>query len=203
MGIQERIEGLEPRERTLLGVLLGVFVVMLLLLIPVGISAALGDRTHQNDVIRETIARLESESAHIAQRKAERDAVLERYARPAPTLASFLDSAASAASIAIPEIKDKPPTPHGKKYEERATGISLKKVGLVGLVKFMERVSAGTYPVAITALNVRKRGIEPDSYDVEMTVSAFHRIEPKSTAKDKPKGTPEDGERAASEEENP
>src|SRR5689334_1876190 len=120
MGIQERIEGLEPRERTLLGVLLGVFVVMLLLLIPVGISAALGDRTHQNDVIRETIARLEAESTHIAQRKAERDAVLERYARPAPTLASFLDSAASAASIAIPEIKDKPPTPHGKRYEERA-----------------------------------------------------------------------------------
>ncbi|MET0413827.1 MAG: hypothetical protein ABW217_21135, partial [Polyangiaceae bacterium] len=108
-----------------------------------------------------------------------------------------------AASVAIPEIKDKPPTPHGKKYEERATAISLKKVGLVGLVKFMERVSAGTYPIAITALNVRKRGIEPDSYDVEMTVSAFHRIEPKSSAKDKPKSTPEDGERAASEEENP
>ncbi|MET0409961.1 MAG: hypothetical protein ABW217_01630, partial [Polyangiaceae bacterium] len=139
MSIQERIAGLEPRERTLLGVLLGLFVMMLLLLIPVGISAALGDRTHQNDVIRETIARLESESAHIAQRKAERDAVLERYTRPAPTLASFLDSAASAASVAIPEIKDKPPTPHGKKYEERATAISLKKVGLVGLVKFMER----------------------------------------------------------------
>lgn len=202
MGIQERIEGLEPRERTLLSVLLGMFVLMLLLLIPVGISAALGDRTHQNEVIRETIARLETESVHIAQRKAERDAVLERYARPAPTLASFLDSAASAAGVAIPEIKDKPPTPHGKKYEERATGISLKKVGLVGLVKFMERVSAGTYPIAITALNVRKRGVEPDSYDVEMTVSAFHRIEPKA-AKDKPKGTLEDGERAASEEENP
>jgi hypothetical protein len=202
MGIQERIEGLEPRERTLLGVLGGVFVVMLLLLIPVGISAALGDQTHQNEVIREMIARLESESGHIAQRKAERDAVLERYARPAPALAGFLDTAGSAASVAIPEIKDKPPTPHGKKYEERATGISLKKVGLVGLVKFMERVSAGTYPIAITALNVRKRGVEPDSYDVEMTVSAFHRIEPKSTAKDKPKAG-EDGERAAGEEENP
>lgn len=203
MGIQERIEGLEPRERTLLGLLLGMFVVMLLLLIPVGISAALGDRTHENDVLRETIARLEAESGQIAQRKAERDAVLERYAKPAPALAGFLDSAASAASIAIPEIKDKPPILHGKKYEERATAISLKKVGLVGLVRFMERVSAGTYPIAITALNVRKRGVEPDSYDVEMTVSAFHRIEPKSTAKDKPKGTPEDGERAASDEENP
>lgn len=200
MGIQERIEGLEPRERMLLTVLLGVFAVMLLALIPVGISAALGDRTHQNEVLRETIARLEAESGHIAQRKAERDAVLERYARPAPALAGYLDTAASAASVAIPEIKDKPPTLHGKKYEERATGISLKKVGLVGLVKFMERVSAGTYPVAITALNVRKRGVEPDSYDVEMTVSAFHRIEPKP-AKDKPKATPEEG--AAGEEENP
>jgi type II secretory pathway component PulM len=202
MGIQERIEGLEPRERRLLGILLGMFVVMLLLLIPVGISAALGDKTHENEQIREAITRLEAASGAIAERKAERDAVLERYAKPAPALAGYLDSAASAAGIAIPEIKDKPPTPHGKKYEERATAISLKKVGLVGLVKFMERVSTGTYPIAITALNVRKRGVEPDSYDVEMTVSAFHRIEPK--VKEKPKATAEESDRAVSaEEENP
>jgi general secretion pathway protein M len=199
MGIQERIEGLEPRERQLLGVLLGVFVVMLLLLIPVGISTVLGDKTHENEQIREAIARLEAQSAAIAERKAERDAVLERYAKPAPALAGYLDTAASAASIAIPEIKDKPPTPHGKKYEERSTAISLKKVGLVGLVKFMERVSAGTYPIAITALNVRKRGVEPDSYDVEMTVSAFHRIEPKKV--EKPKATQEESERAVNAEE--
>lgn len=183
MGIQERIAALEPRERQLLNVLGGVFAVVVLLLIPVGVSALLGGTTERNEHLREAIASIERESPKIAQRKAERDALLDRYAKPAPALAGFLDTAASAAGVTIPEIKDRAPIPHGKRYEERSTSISLKKVGLVGLVKFMERVSAGPQPISITSLTVRKRGIEPDSYDVEMTVSAFHRIEPKPKPK--------------------
>ena len=199
MSIQERLQSLEPRERQLLTVLGGVFVVLLLALVPFGVSSVLGETREQNDLIREAIQRLHGESGKIAERKAEREAVLERYAKTAPALAGYLDSAASAAGVALPEIKDRAPTMHGKKYEERSTAISLKKVGLVGLVKFMERVSAGTYPISISALDIRKRGVEPDSYDVEMTVSAFHRIEPKPN---KPK-TPAPEEGAKDEEANP
>ncbi|HVZ36507.1 MAG TPA: hypothetical protein VG963_28955, partial [Polyangiaceae bacterium] len=89
--------------------------------------------------------------------------------------------------IAIPESKDPSPVAHGKKYEERFTSISLRKVGLLGLVKFMERVAGGPEPISITKMNIHKRGIEPDAYDVEMTVSAYHRIAPKPKADDKGK----------------
>ena len=97
MGIQERVQSLEPRERQLLAVLLGVFVVLLLALVPFGVSAVLSETRDQNALIREAIDRLQSESGKIAERKAEREAVLERYAKPAPALAGYLDSAASAA----------------------------------------------------------------------------------------------------------
>ena len=107
------------------------------------------------------------------------EALLARYEQPAPALPGFLDKAASASGLDLPEVKEQSPVAHGKRYEERATSISLKKVGLLGLVKFMERISGGDEPIAISKLNIRKRGVEPDSYDVQMTVSAFHRLAPK------------------------
>jgi hypothetical protein len=98
-------------------------------------------------------------------------------------LAGFLSKAASASSLAIPESKPESPITHNKRYEERPTAISFRKVGLLELVKFMERVSGGSEPIGITKLNVRKRGAEPNSYDVQMTVSAYHRLAPKTAEK--------------------
>jgi general secretion pathway protein M len=52
-------------------------------------------------------------------------------------------------------------------------------------VKFLERIEQSGYPVRITQINVRKRGSEPDSYDVDLVVSAFDRkAEPKSAGVD-------------------
>jgi hypothetical protein len=48
----------------------------------------------------------------------------------------------------------------------------------------MERVSGGTEPISITKLNIRKRGAEPDTYDVQMTVSAYHRLQPQVKAEE-------------------
>ena len=47
--------------------------------------------------------------------------------------------------------------------------------------------SGAISPVKITQINVRKRGSEPDSYDVDLVVSAFDRKaapEPKSAGPD-------------------
>lgn len=180
MTLSERLESLEPRERRLLAIFGGVFVVVILLLIPVGVSALLSEESEAHDRLIEAIERLETEGDLVRERKAEKEALLARYENPAPALAGFLDKAAQASGVAIPEMKDLSPVSHGKRYEERSTSISLRKVGLLALVKFMERVSGGTEPISITKLNVRKRGAEPDAYDVQMTVSAFHRLAPRA-----------------------
>src|SRR4051812_33402266 len=179
MTIQDRIAALEPRERRLVGALVIIFTVLVMLSIPLGVSALLSDETEAHAALTEAIERLETEGDAIREHQDARDALLARYETPAPALAGFLSKAASASNLAIPESKPEQPIGHGKRYEERPTAISFRKVGLLSLVKFMERVSGGNEPIGITKLNVRKRGVEPNSYDVQMTVSAYHRLAPK------------------------
>jgi hypothetical protein len=185
MSIQDRIAALEPRERRLVGVLAVIFAVMVLLAIPVGVAALLSDETEAHARLTEAIERLETEGDSIRAQREAREALLARYESPAPALAGFLSKAASASTLAIPESKPESPIGHGKRYEERPTAISFRKVGLLELVKFMERVSGGFEPIGITKMNVRKRGVEPNSYDVQMTVSAYHRLTPKTDKADK------------------
>ena len=56
-----------------------------------------------------------------------------------------------------------------------APQIRLRKVPGYPLLKFLEKIEQSGYPLAITRLNVRKRGSERDSFDVEVIVSAYDR----------------------------
>ena len=185
MSIQDRLAALEPREKRLVGILVAVFAVMIFMAIPFGVSAWLGDENEAHAQLTEAIERLETEGDSIRERQEAKEALLARYEKDAPALAGFLSKAASASNLSIPESKPESAIAHGKRYEERPTAISFRKVGLLSLVQFMERVSGGPEPIGITKLNVRKRGAEPDSYDVQMTVAAYHRMQPKAEKGDK------------------
>lgn len=183
MSLADRFEQLEPRERRLLGVLGAVFAVFVLLLIPLGLSSLLSSKREENEAVLNAIEAIHNGRAKVAERKAEQDAVKARYAKRAPPLASFLDRLAKQSGLEIPETKPRAPVPHGKEFEERSTQIVLRKVGLLNLTTFMEKIEQSGYPVTISRLNIRKRGTETDSYDVEMIVSAFDREEPKKKPK--------------------
>lgn len=175
MSLRERIDRLEPRERQLLGVLGAVFGVLVLLLVPIGMSAMLSSQKSQNEALRNAVDSIQKGRALVRKRTAERDAIKARYASPAPPLAGFLAKLATETGIDIPESQDRAPIPHGKRFEERSTKIALRKVGMLHLVKFMEKIEQSPHPVVISRLNIRKRGTEVDSYDVEMIVSAYDR----------------------------
>jgi hypothetical protein len=192
MSIQDRLASLEPRERRLVGVLVLVFAAMVLFAIPFGVSALLSDENEAHAQLTQAIERLETEGDAIRAQQDAQEALLKRYETAAPALAGFLSKAASASTLAIPESKPESPIGHGKRYEERPTAISFRKVGLLALVRFMERVSGGSEPIGITKLNVRKRGADPDSYDVQMTVSAYHRLAPKADKADKADKAPQE-----------
>lgn len=177
MGLQERIDALQPRERRLLSVFVGLFVVICVLLIPVGISAMLADKRSQNEELQNAIDRMFAERDEVQERSDANARILSRYKTDTPPLAGLIDKHAKELEIEIPEFKERPPAPQGKKYEERATEFSIKKVGMRNLVLFMEKLAKLSYPVSITKLNIRKRTTEPDSWDVTMTVSSYHRLE--------------------------
>src|SRR5262245_52004092 len=129
MTLRDRFEALAPRERRLLLVLAGVAAVLVLAAIPVAVSALLSDAEGKHAELAEAIERIESEGEIVRERQAEREALLARYESPVPALAGYLDKAAQASGITIPESKDPSPVAHGKKFEERFTSISLRKVG--------------------------------------------------------------------------
>lgn len=209
MSLADRLQGLEDRERRLLGILVAMVVGAVLLLPPVALYALVHSRRSEVEEIREAIQAIEDERETVERAKAGKGAIEQRYARPAPPLAAFLASLASEAGVEIPESQDRQAVPHGKRFEERTTKITLRKVGLLKLVKFLEKIEQAGHPVRISQFDIRKRGSEPDSYDVDLIVSAFDRkVEPKAAAKGArdggaaPRGSAAPGEGNDDEEKN-
>jgi general secretion pathway protein M len=62
----------------------------------------------------------------------------------------------------------------------------------------VEKVETSGHPVTLSSLNIRKRASEPDSFDVDLVVSAFDRKapEPKKTEA-KPEGSGEPTEKGS------
>ncbi len=202
MNLRARIDQLEERERKLLFVFFGLFAAMAVFGIPIAFSLVLsGDRDH-NRALSESIAAVNDNRALIEKRAAERKRVEERYARKAPALAGFLAQMADQVGVEIPETQDRSTVPQGKRFEERATQIRLRNVGMLKLANFMEKIEQSGYPVSISKLNVRGRG-KPDEFDVEMIVSAFDAKAPPPPKKAPALEKGADGEAGTEKEEEP
>jgi general secretion pathway protein M len=135
----------------------------------------LSSRREANAELRAAIQKIQANRETIKAQQARRDQIATRYARKAPKLGGFLEQLAKDTGLEIPEAQDKPETPIGKRYVERSIQIRLRKVGGLPLLRFLEKIEQSGYPLAITRLNVRKRGADRDSFDVEMVVSAYDR----------------------------
>ncbi len=198
MSIRTRLGKLEPREQRLLTILLAVLGVGLFLLVPLLIYSAVSSRRDRNAEIRDVTARIVAARVEVADKKARHEALIARYAKTAPPLAGFIEEAARGQGITVPESQDKPEIPHGKRYSERLTVVRMHKVGLLALVRMFEKIEQSGYPVAITRLNLKPRAGEPDSYEVELGVSAYDRKEAKDS-----KASPASSAAAGEREENP
>ncbi len=179
-------DGLAERERKLVLVFLAVFAVFALLLVPYGVSSSLGDRRDHNEALRKAIRTVQASRGRIDEVKERRAQIDRRYDKPAPALAGFIEDAARKSGLEIPESQDRAEVPHGKKYVERSTVVRLRKVSMLPLVKMLEALENAGHPIVVSRLNIRRRGREADSYDVELGVSAFDRVAKKEGAKTTP-----------------
>lgn len=201
MTFAERLDKLEPRERRLLGILGGLVAALLVLAVPMYAWSAVHDARDANDQIRDLVGDIYKARMSVGELRAKQEALLARYSKPAPALAGFIEDAAKQNNITVADSQDKPEVPHGKRYTERITVVKLHKVGMLNLVKLLEKIEQSGHPVAISRLNIRPRSGEPDSYEVELGVSAYDRkADPKDKDKDKDKA---EGKEAAPEEKVP
>ncbi len=175
MSVSERWSKLEPREQRLLSGLLLTVGALVFLLMPIWLYRSVSAARDENQAIRDYVQRVAESRDKIDKRKAANDALLGRYTRTMPALASFVEDSARAFEVELSESSTRPDVPHGKKYVEHILAVKLKKTGLSGLAKMFEKIEKSGYPVAITKLNLKPRAGEPDSYDVDMQVSAFER----------------------------
>jgi general secretion pathway protein M len=174
--LRERFEKLEPRERRLLMILVSIAGGGLLLLGPVGLWSMINGKRTENQEVRDLIEQIYDARTTISERKAKRDALLARYAKPAPPLAGFIEESAKENGVSATESQDLPEIPHGKRYSERTTKVKFHKIGMLALAKTLEKIEQSGYPVAVTRLNIRPRGAsEPDFYEVDLGVSAYDR----------------------------
>jgi general secretion pathway protein M len=195
MSLRERIDRLEERERRLLGILSVVVAAIVVLLMPLAVTAALHGSRVETETLPAVMAQITADRPLIEHSRALHKALEDRYSRPAPPLTSFLAQLAQEVEVEIPETQDRQPVPHGKRYEEKSTKITLRKVGMLKVAKLMERIETAGHPLSISQLTIRKRGLEPDSYDVDMVVSAFERKPDKATpAKPKAKDASSEAE---------
>jgi general secretion pathway protein M len=186
--LRERLDRLAPRERRLLVWFLITLAVLVVLLVPVTMSVAVSSRRDTNKALYDAISLLKSSRDMVKMRQAKREAVVARYANKAPPLAGLLETAARDNKLEIPESQDRPEVPHGKKYNERMTVVRLRKVKMLPLAKMLEQVEQQQMPVSVSRLNIRRRGGERDSYDVELGLSAFDRSDTAPAAAAAPGG---------------
>lgn len=175
MTLAERFAKLEPRERTLLSGLGATLLAILFFFLPIYLHQVVAASRDQNQEIHDYIEKVRESRDKLDKKKAAQEQLLARYARTMPPLASFVEEAAKANNVEIEESQAKPDVPHGKKYTEHVILVKLRKVGLLGLVKMLEKMEKSNLPVAITRLNIKPRADGPDSYDVELNVSSFER----------------------------
>jgi general secretion pathway protein M len=173
--ILERLSRLNAREQRILNALLLGAGVLFVVLLPIALTVLVHTKRAENEALRDAANSITDARDQIEKVKLEKATTMARYAKPAPPLAAFLAGLATEAGVEIPESQDRQGVPHGKRYTERSTKIALHKVGMLKLAKFMERIEQSGNPITISSLNIRKRGSEPDNYDVDMMVTAFDR----------------------------
>lgn len=186
MGLKEQLTNMSPREQRLLAILGAVFGAMLFLGLPIYVYTGLSDARERNEEIREVMRRMGKARELLAKRKSERLALDLRYAKPAPALASFIEKAASANGLEVPESSDQSPRPVDGGYTERATTVKMRKVNLKPLVKMLERIERSGHPVSVSVLSIKAKASGPDLYDVTLGVSAFDKDGMESSGGTKP-----------------
>jgi hypothetical protein len=179
-------ERLSLRERRLLTLLGASFIALVVFgigyVIADGLSA-IEERNHDMHQALKDIAAHRDDFARARSENRQWEAKIPLEGKGQP-LQGYLEGAAKALDITIPEMNERPPQSRGKQFVEKSVDIKLRGVNLLQLADFMRKVETGSsYVVVVSRLYIRTRFNQHDQLDAEMTVSTFERA-----AAERPKG---------------
>jgi hypothetical protein len=192
--VRELLDGLAPRERTLLVIAL----CSVLGLGALGAGVLLYDRIdtleEQTEALQRALRDIAKKRGPYLQARARAAQLDARIGQSPLQLSGFLEGLAKETGIEIRETNPRTPEAMGKKYVQQSVDLRIGKVGLEPLLKFMRKIE--TYPsnlVMVTQLNIRSRDDKHQEFEVDMTISTYEHA-PKVAGKDKKgDGKPETG----------
>jgi general secretion pathway protein M len=177
--------GFATKEQRTFTYVVGGSGALLLIVLPLALTVLGFVKRSANSELRETLQKVQVARNDIRARNAKKDSIVQRYAKKLPALAGHIEQAAKTHKLEVSDANDRQPITYGKRYTERITVVHLKKCGLLPLTRMLESFEQSGSPVSISRLNIRKRAAEPNSYDVELGLSAFDREETKPAEKTK------------------
>lgn len=166
-------DGLNDRERTMIGLLGVIFGVIILGLPLLVIANDNGDIADENDALREVLVQLDDNRAVLKQMAERRRMATARYKNKTPALGSFLEQKAGEHGLTIREVTDQPEKTVGR-YHRRNVRASINDADLTGIVNLLSGIVTSQYPVAIEHLQIEH--FQPgDKYRFKVGVLTFDK----------------------------
>ncbi|MCB9599402.1 MAG: type II secretion system protein M [Sandaracinus sp.] len=174
-------DGLNERERKLLGAL-GVVFALIVVLLPIYlVTSSISEIEEENRQISQVLRDIGRARGTLAQRQAEREAARARYQQAAPPLGSFLEARATEQELSLREVTDQPEKVVGD-FRRRNVRATLPSVGLRKVIKLLTSIENSRFPVAVERIQIEHFRSGEDSYNVQIGVIAYDAEETEEPA---------------------
>lgn len=166
-------EGLNDRERLLVGALGAVAVLFILgfpLLLTVSQNSTIEE---ENAALRGALALIEENRPELEIRSEMRRTSTEKYAHKTPPLGSFLEGEAVTQGLTIREVTDQPEKSFGS-YRRRGVSASINEAGLTGVMNLLSTLARSPYPLAVDLIQIEHYQAG-DVYRLKLGVLTYDR----------------------------
>jgi type II secretory pathway component PulM len=166
-------DGLNDRERRLIGAMLAV-VVAFVLGFPLFWTARTNVEIEQeNEQLRAVLDEIAQRGPQLEQLAEARRTAAQRYGRRTPPLGTFLEDEAKRHGLTLREVTDQPEKSVGN-YHRRSVSASIQDANLTGIINLLSSVASSQYPVAVESIQIEH--YQPgDNYRFKIGIVTFDR----------------------------
>ena len=175
--LRSAFDDLSDRERILVSIVGGLFVVLVIyfgvIQASLGLRSDAERRLGQAEQELKVMSRLRGEFDDVNARLT---SVEERIqASTAGNLRTTLESLAQASKVKVISMEPQA-TPSNDRYRETKVEVALKQVTLQQTVSYLHEIESSAEVLSVKSLRMRTRKDKPDFLDVTFTVSTFEPI---------------------------
>lgn len=173
---REAYEGLNDRERMLVGMMSAVALLIAIVLPMYFTLDSIAEMERENTEIQAFLRQLEQQRTSLRARIEEREATSRRYEQKAPPLATFLETEARRQGLTIREVTDEPDQAL-EGFTRRRVRATIADAQFAAFVNMLASIENSQYPVALERIEVDhfRRG---EAYTVRLGVDAYDRDTP-------------------------